>query len=284
MHTHNFSVQITLGSHGLNTFGGAFGNVAQGGTATAAGVTDPSTMHLPFKELVACKLAQDTGQGDGFPLAAVAHFDAQLCPNGWDLHTPANGNIILPAPAVSGLVVASSAQHTHAIQFAIDIGSQGINAASGANYPAPYNGVAYQTGNSDVANNLPPTIALLTCRKSAAPAVTATLPSGVLTFLDDDTCPSSWERYTDADGRFLIAAGVGANIGGNFGGPPLGSGEVRAHTHNLVGTMTLLPEFISASSGNTGGYATPGLKPFGSTTIAGYATPARIELRQCRKQ
>jgi hypothetical protein len=127
----------------------------------------------------------------------------------------------------------------------------------------------------------PPTLALLVCVKSATPQASAVVPSGALSFLQGDTCPTDWQRYAAVEGRFLV--GSPANIGDQFGGAPLATGELRMHTHMASGSVSVPPESMTGATGNAGFYGGSGSRLFMLNLQPTGISPPRVELRTCRK-
>ncbi len=284
MHTHTYTVQLNLGSHGLTATSGSFTQAAAGGTATSTGVTGFGFSNLPYMELVACKLDTDLGQGDGFPIASVAHFDKTTCPDGWAAYGAADNRVVLPAPGVSGNTVGFSSQHTHSLPISQSLLTVSIAAAAGSSFPVASTQMgADGTTDPEGASGEPPTLTLLVCRKSAAPASNAVVPSGALTTTDNQSCPDTWERYTKAEGVFLVGAMPNAQIGQQWGSVALAAGEQRMHTHPVAGGATLIQQNINTTLGSAGVYGQTGSTPFYTTTGPGTIEPPRIELRTCKK-
>lgn len=59
------------------------------------------------------------------------------------------------------------------------------------------------------------------------------VPSGMI-LLSTSTCPTGWNEYTGAYGRFMVAMPAGGTAGGTVGATPLGDLENKTHTHTFT--------------------------------------------------
>ncbi|MET0790024.1 MAG: hypothetical protein ABW061_00760, partial [Polyangiaceae bacterium] len=173
----------------------------------------------------------------------------------------------------------------HSITFTINLLNVSASVGAGSFSPIASSGSLMSTSPSDFGNDGvdQPTLTLLACRKSAAAEANAVVPSGALSFLDGDACPTNWERYSAHEGRFLVGANL--NIGSTFGqGGPLAPGEERTHTHQGGGLVSIPPKGVSASLGGLGAYGQTASVQYNLNAAPGSVSPPRIELRHCRKQ
>ncbi len=285
MHEHSFTGNANVNATAVATTAGGNLAPAASGVVVASGASDFAVTGLPFKQLLACRLAQDLGDGDAFPVATVAHFDTASCPVGWSLHSAASGRIVLPAPSNSGVSTGSSFNHSHTVSGQASVSVTSLAASGGAGVlvasssPAIVNGAT----NLDTTFGGLPTLQLLVCRKDADSVATTEVPASTLAYVDADTCPSTWERATSMEGYLLVGAPDGALLGAAFGGSPLASGETRMHQHTASGNLTLAAQGVAAAAGCC---LTIGAS--GSASIAGVAqavamSPPLLELRYCRK-
>jgi hypothetical protein len=217
------------------------------------------------------------GGGDGFPAGAIAFFLDTQCPSGWSLYDDGVGRTVVPssgddAGTTVGEPLTTNEQraHHHALQLDVDLSSVSYAGVAGeANHGVAQGGAVNGTTATDDSNALPPYSQLRICEKHAQPS--ADPPPGVIAFFAAAACPAAWTPAPAAlQGRFLVALPSGGTPAATFGGAPLSSGEVRAHTHAATASLSASAHGIALASGCcAGGYGAAGAH--GATATAGAA-------------
>jgi hypothetical protein len=240
---------------------------------------------LPFKQLLACRLAQDLGQGDVFPEDTVAHFDVSSCPDGWSLHSAAQQRMLMAAPGSSGVSVGSSNVHQHTVSAQASLSTTSLAASAGGGVSCAGTTSVSLAGIAEADNTLAglPTLELLACHKDMAPTVVATAPANTLAFQEGDSCPDGWERATTMEGRFLVGAPNGGVLGANFGGTALLSGQAAGHQHTLSGNGQVFTQAVASAGGGSTIVGASGFVSVNGVAQVVEFAPMRLELRYCRK-
>jgi hypothetical protein len=223
----------------------------------------------------------DEATGDGFPRGAIAFFLDTQCPAGWSLFADGVGRTIVPAAGDdTGVMVGDPLSaneqrgHRHDLGLTVDLPSVSYAGVAGeANHGVARSGnVTGATGTDDAVAG-PPYAQLLVCEKTASSG-TRIAPAGVIAFFAGPSCPAPWIEATELRGRFLVAVPAGGTPGATFGGPPLASGEARAHTHGVTAALTAGSHGIALASGCcASGYGGAGVHAATAT-----AAPAAIDV------
>ncbi|HUQ01697.1 MAG TPA: hypothetical protein VM261_04340 [Kofleriaceae bacterium] len=222
------------------------------------------------------------GGGDGFPRGAISFFLGALCPTGWAPYADAVGRTIVPVAASgdAGMMVGTplgvneTRAHHHDLAVSVNLPSVSYAGIAGeSNHGVSRSGqVDGLAATADAAPDVP-YAQLRVCRKSAEPGERAA-PSGVIAFFAG-ACPPAWNPAPPAiAGRYLVALPAGGTAGRTFGGDPLTSGELRAHTHTVSGSVAAPSHGIALAGGCcAGGYG--GAGTHAATITAG---PAPVEM------
>jgi hypothetical protein len=222
------------------------------------------------------------GGGDGFPRGAISFFLGSLCPGGWAPYADAVGRTIVPvaSPGDAGMMIGTplgvneARAHRHDIAVGVNLPSVSYAGIAGeANHGVSRSGQI--DGIAATADATPdvPYAQLRVCRKTSDPGERAA-PSGVIAFFAG-ACPAPWNPAPSTIvGRYLVALPPGGTAGRTFGGEPLTSGELRAHTHTATGSVAAPSHGIALAGGCcAGGYG--GAGTHAATITAG---PAPVEV------
>lgn len=232
--------------------------------------------------------------GDALPVGAISFFKAQTCPRGWSLYTAAVGRAVVPSVtnAAAGVTTGDPLQsgedrpHKHAMTGQIQVGSvRFVGIAGEANHGPAEAGARPVSAQTD---NIPaglPYVQFLPCQKSEPPRVAARpLPQGLLLFFAAPACPDGWVQAGPTQGRHLVGLPKGGMPQVSFGGAPLGSREVRTHTHVASGKLNLPAHGIALASGCCAdGYAKAGDVSYELSGAGSDAGPPYVQLLQCVK-
>ncbi len=112
-------------------------------------------------------------------------------------------------------------------------------------------------------------------------SVADALPAGALAWFNTADCPVGWDAESLANGRTIVPAD---SDGPGEDGSPLTPGEIRLHSHSIVGTITT----GSVSFAGIVSCCNSGLTTAGTWDVTGSADPASsgipyVQLRGCRK-
>lgn len=270
-HSHTFSgtaasdeasfVGIVGGGNGLSA------NTSQSVTAAEQG----ASTGLPYLQLLGCEKTAEPSPGT-LPLA-LSIFSGAMCPVGtaveigWGrliVATPAGGTSGASfgrATPPDGPTPPDATPHSHTLSGRIPTPSKGIALASGCcggGYAA--SGGLRTNLTSTEATVLFPTVSLQQCElptASSGSGETDAAPPGMVLFATGATCPSGWSVHIASQGRML----VGATLGGDVGlavQTPLSDREDRTHTHAVTVTATLSQRNIAAANGPNNNGAAPG--------------------------
>lgn len=231
--------------------------------------------------------------GDAMPPGAISYFRAPECPTGWSRYALANGRVVVPisgsgdvgqakgAPLKSGEVRA----HGHKLGGNISLRSVSFAGIAGeANHGVAVAGGAALGGSAAAGEGGLPYVQLRLCQKtSAAVPSKRPIPAGTLAFFEQP-CPEGWGRAGVTQGRFLVGLPIGGVAGLSFGGAPLMPGEVRGHSHDASGSVSLPSHGIALASGCcANGYGGQGDTRYTASAEAAEAGPPYLQLLQCQK-
>ena len=218
------------------------------------------------------------------------------CPSGWQPYDAAAGRSLVPAPdsdgglpampVTQGSALASGEDRTHAHSVSGSVDFPDVQyvaiAGSGNGGLAPSGGAPVVATLSQEQAGLP-YLQLLVCQKTAAPVAAAhPVPHGTLLYFTSP-CPAGWTRAADTQGRYLVGLPSGG-AAGSFGGPPLGLGELRTHTHTVSASFSTVSHGVALASGCCGsGYAGSGSYSFSLPSSAAAAGLPYLQLPQCQK-
>lgn len=107
--------------------------------------------------------------------------------------------------------------------------------------------------------------------------------AGVATFFDSTNCPSNWQSFEPARGRYLVGLPQNAFAPANFGGTALSVGEERQHKHKFDSTL----DFNNAGLKESGGhhnFASPHEASFSGFTDDSAIGAPYIALTFCSRQ
>jgi hypothetical protein len=254
----------------------------------------PGSDNIPTTDGVTTQNTGEPKEGDALPNGAISFFNSPSCPSGWAPFSEGGGRISVPTIGSDQPLIVKGAPlkdgedraHGHSIQAEASLTAVSyVGAAGGGNHGvAQAKTVTILATGEKVSSGLP-YVQLLTCKKLAQPrAGAAPIPHGLLIFYNGTECPEGFTQPMATQGRMMVGAPDGAPTGLSFGGTSLKSGEGRAHTHDVSGTLTTTSHGIALASGCCGdGYAKNGDYPY-----AGNAEEERVELPtvqvlQCQK-
>ncbi|HLT38746.1 MAG TPA: hypothetical protein VK034_20810 [Enhygromyxa sp.] len=264
---------------------------------TASILVEPSTANLPFVYQTLCQ-KRAASRVDALPYASYGMFDADVCPRGWepladcDTCPPVGGRFVVPlgnSGTVGQTVGAawtrdhSGANHRHEIDSNFKPDDAGLIAVTGTNYRAARGTLSY-AGTTAVDPEPPrivPSIEYLGCIKTSSGPAEKNLPEGMSIFYGGHSdCPERWRPAVESAGRLLVAAPSPDQVGRQFGGPPLGPGEDRTHTHQFKATVSLPGDNVCLAGGDWP------IAKSGAYAVSGTSKPAAVglpyvQLRHC---
>lgn len=233
--------------------------------------------------------------GDSVPAGAVAFFQRNDCPQGWEKLGAASGRTLVPTVGADPVDVSvgtplqdsEERSHSHAISGTINLSTVGYAGIAGeANHGLARGGANPLTGTATKSAASLPYIQLLVCHKTAeADPQLRPLAAGTLVFFKTKECPSGFVQAGASQGRFIVGLPERATAGQKFGGAPLKSGENRTHHHNLSGSITTSSHGIALANGGTAsGYAKNDQHPFQQDSADDSIGFPFLQLRHCQKQ
>lgn len=195
---------------------------------------------------------------DGLPNGTVAYF-AKSCPSGWSTYDNANGRFLVPVPSGGGVAamigtplsgVDAAGKHTHTADTTVNPGNvqRQENSGSTKQRAAPQP-VKSDKATSSPATSLLPAVSYLVCKKTDD-GDNSPINAGIATFFDSTSCPSNWQSFESARGRYLVGLPSNAFGPANFGGRALSVGEERQHNHKFTGAL----DFNNAGLKQSGGH------------------------------
>ncbi|WP_434623133.1 hypothetical protein [Azospirillum sp. B2RO_4] len=228
---------------------------------------------------------------DGLPKGTIAYF-AKSCPSGWSSYDNANGRFLLPVPSGGGVAamigtplggVDAAGKHSHTAGTTVNPGNVQRQENSGSRKQR----AAPQPVKSEQATSSPPTallpaVSYLVCKKTddgdSSPVI-----AGVATFFDATSCPSNWQSFESARGRYLVGLPSNAFGPSNFGGTALSVGEERKHKHHFAGTLDYNNAGLKQSGGHHN-FAAPHEASFSDFSDESAIGAPYIALTFCSKQ
>lgn len=281
-HTHTFAGDATAAAVSFAGVVGGGNGLAAAGTLSVTAVDTGASSNLPYLQLLPCEKTLDDQAGalpDGLTLMSTS----ATCPGDTVLALTAWGRLIVSTPAggTSGASFGSApnagatTSHTHALTGTIPTPSHGIALASGCcggGY-ASSAGLA-ATLSSTASEVVFPTLSVLLCELPPAPSTPEPEPSpdaappGMVLWSQSAACPPGWSVHTTSQGRLIVGAGLGGDVGLTVN-TPLGDREDRTHTHPVTLTATLTRRNIAAADGTNRSGAN-----FGEVTATLTSAPA----------
>jgi hypothetical protein len=205
--------------------------------------------------------------GDSMPFLTEAYFPGP-CPAGWKSLDGAKGRFLLPSPLGGGvggfagvaLDGTKAPAHLHEkIAGKINLPSKNFILIGGC-----CNGNLGDSGDYSISGATSehsgglPYIQYSACMKRDDPDGSA-IPSGLLIFMAQPTCPDTWQQEAAVSGRYIVALPDNGTPYYSFGGKPLAPSEVRTHVHGVKGKISFGGHDIAGGSGCcAGGYAASG--------------------------
>lgn len=231
---------------------------------------------------------------DALPFGSISFFDLQSCPSGWQALTIGAGRLFIGVPpsfGISGqvnepLTSQEHPNHNHGMSSSINVDGTSYALVDGCCNPdlgsAGNHGFS---GSVESESTGLPYIQYLACLKSTSPpAVSDTIPPGLLMYFGVSTCPQGWSEALTHEGRFLVSLPPGGSAGASFGGESLGDLEDRTHTHAFSGNVSTSSQQIAGASGCCAdGYAKNGTYGYSGTTDSGSSGLPYIQFLVCEK-
>ncbi len=201
------------------------------------------------------------------PFFTQAYF-AGTCPEGWTSVDGAKGRFVVPAPLGAGvggfagdaLDGKKPPAHRHQrINGKINLPSKNFVLIGGCcNGSLGDSGDYAVSGASEEASGDLPYAQYGLCIKTSNGDGSA-IPSGLMTFMAQTMCPTSWEVENSVAGRYIVALPDNGTPYYQFGGKPLDPSEVRSHVHGVQGKIPFSGHDIAGASGCcASGYASKG--------------------------
>lgn len=241
-------------------------------------------------------IGQEASQ-DAYPLGAIAYFNLQSCPAGWETASELAGFSLVPFAAVppgmlgktvnSPLAGGEARSHTHTLSSSISVPEvKYVGVVGGRNSDTSKDGTMKVTGGTDLVDAGIPYIQLLLCRKTAfqrAQNPPLGIPQTVAAFFETGDCPTGWKLTPVTSGRFLVGLPSGGMPEAAFGGPALSVGENRTHSHGFASAFTIPSTGVGLAAGCCAEhYGAQGTFQFqGSTDPAAAGFPYAI-VTQCQ--
>ncbi|MFP5515285.1 MAG: hypothetical protein ACLGJC_19640 [Alphaproteobacteria bacterium] len=235
--------------------------------------------------------ASVSNAADGLPRGTIAYF-SKSCPSGWSTYDNANGRFLVPVPIGGGVAamigvplssVDAAGMHTHTAETTVNPGNvqRQENSGSTKQRAAPQP-VKSNEATSTQATALLPAVSYLVCRKTDD-GDSSSIGANVATFFDSTSCPSDWQSFEPARGRYLVGLPGNAFGSANFGGMALSVGEMRQHRHKFASTLNFNNAGLKESGGRHN-FAAPHETSFSGFTGDSAIGAPYIALTFCSKQ
>jgi len=200
---------------------------------------------------------------DGFPMGAIAYFNLQSCPPGWETAAELAGFTLVPFASVPAGMLGQTVNpplangedrtHAHTLSSSITVPEvKYVGIVGGGNSDTSKDGTFSITGDTDSVSAGIPYIQLLLCRKTAfqrAQNPPVGIPQTVAAFFETADCPTGWKLTPVTSGRFLVGLPSGGTPETAFGGPVLAVGENRTHGHGFSASFTIPSTGVGLGSG-----------------------------------
>ncbi len=250
--------------------------------------------------LTTCFAGMAVGQSvsqDAYPLGAIAFFNLDACPQGWETASDLAGFTLVPFAAVpSGklgttvnppLVNGQAPTHSHSLTANIVVPEVKYDGIVGKdNLDTSKDGVMQVTGDTDAVDAGIPYIQLLLCMKNVFQRTSnppVGIPQTVAAFFETSDCPTGWKPTPITSGRFLVGLPSGGTPETAFGGAVLGVGENRTHFHGFEGSFAIPSAGVGLASGCCAEhYGAAGTYQFQGTTAAGAVGFPYAIVTQCQ--
>jgi hypothetical protein len=241
---------------------------------------------------------------DPYPMGALAFFDAQSCPAGWQTATDAAGFFLVPfAPPIPPQQIGATVNnplssgedrtHTHTFSSSISLTNMSYAGVAGCvswlglcDKQTSASGTMTFSGTTGASSSGVPYQQLLLCRKTEFTRNTnppAGIPQYLVTFFSTASCPTGWKQTLTTSGRFIVGLPAGGAPQSTFGGTPLSVGEDRTHTHAFSGSVTVNNALVELDSGGQAdGYGKQGTYSFSGTTAAASTGLPYMMVTQCQ--
>lgn len=225
-------------------------------------------------------------------VAFMANSGQSQCPDAWTEASYAQGRLILGTIHAETIRVAVGDPmgdakvpiHTHTTTLHSQLGPwEGWNTPGG---PVTRVGPGSVTvhGLTAPSETQLPFIQFLVCENTKGAALD-TLPYGAIAYFNATACPTNWVHSTEADGRFVLPAGVGAKPGyATEAWWYVGKRYLHQHTLNSsFGTVNEM--FVSAFLGDHGPFVDPSRRYdlSGETPLGGDNFLPYVSLLACEK-
>ncbi|MGE8237474.1 MAG: hypothetical protein ACN6PQ_14460 [Stenotrophomonas indicatrix] len=235
--------------------------------ATTRRLSRPTQAPLLAAFLLYASAPQIVAAADAMPFFTQAYF-ASTCPEGWTSVDGAKGRFVVPAPLGAGvggfagdaLDGKKPPAHRHQrINGKINLPSKNFVLIGGCcNGSLGDSGDYAVSGASEEASGDLPYAQYGLCIKTSNGDGSA-IPSGLMTFMAQTMCPTSWEVENSVAGRYIVALPDNGTPYYQFGGKPLDPSEVRSHVHGVQGKIPFSGHDIAGASGCcASGYASKG--------------------------
>ena len=268
-HTHAFSGTASASATSFAGIAGGGNGLSLAATLTVTAIEQGASAGLPYLQLLPCEKTAAPSPG-ALPPSLSTFSVATACPVGdavdvgWGrliVATPAGGtsgaSFGRPTPP-DGPTPPEATSHTHTLAGQIPTPSKGIALVSGCcagNY-ASSAGLAAALTATD-ATIVFPTVSVLQCDLPAHDTSEDGAPPGMVLFAQGAACPPGWSIHTASQGRLLVGAALGGDVGLAVQ-TPLADREDRAHTHAVSLSATLSQRNIAAADGSNRNGAAPG--------------------------
>jgi len=220
------------------------------------------------------------------PVGMMAFFKLSECPEGWVENSNARGRLIHSVTNSSNVNLTLGNPlpdltlpiHSHNVSSSIYIPVKAISVNLYSNTFAGY-GTAYYTMDFPDAFPNYPCVHLLLCR--LVNDTVEGVPTGLIAFFDNDTCPPNWNPYSESIGRFIIP-GSSQNGVVYSTAAPLDSLEDRLHTHGYSSSFNTPTTTFWNNLDNSWAPANPGPYTVSGTTSQASSGFPYIQLLTCR--
>ncbi|MGE0277459.1 MAG: hypothetical protein AB7G68_14930 [Nitrospiraceae bacterium] len=295
-HVHTFTVNGTVaaGSNSSLPTSGRGVDIprAGGGEVNSSGITDGTSLPLPFIQFLVCEQTAMESP-DSAPYGTVAFFNASACPNNWAPLSQADGRFLLPAFAGGAPGYATSTAwdpanpptHTHGLQASFNTQSQTYEAFP-SNWVEFANPGTYRVaGTTNPAGPVLPFVSLLACEKAAL-GNSKGVPLGTAIFFGAENCPDGWGVTIGANGRFVMGIGGNGTQGATFGSAPISQGETSVrHDHGFSGVVSppasAFPGGPKVPNYGFQSYVTTGGAGYGGTSSAATTELPYLVMQSC---
>jgi len=126
-------------------------------------------------------------------------------------------------------------------------------------------------------------IGLIATRQASGEITDDGVPSGMVAYISGGACPAGWIAASNVEGRLVVAASDGKDVGVQVG-MPLGDQEDRMHSHAYKGDLALAAKSIAAADGpNLEGAKAQTYSLLGTTQTGPSGLPF-VQVTTCVKQ